>query len=97
MAQWRRGGLDGHPRRASILHAVAEHDNGWREVDMAPTVDAEGRLHDFVSAPLDLRQGVWPRAIPARPYRSVADVTATLAGARWTRVSGTISGGRPPN
>jgi hypothetical protein len=213
MAQWRRGGLEAHPRRASILHAVAEHDNGWREVDLAPTVDAEGRLHDFVTAPLDLRQGVWPRAIdrlgadrwaaalvaehaltiyqrfhsepawfeffdtieqrrnalvdtargsrrdlaadyafvrladlmslvfcnawtevqrfggfsirltpqqrvvvspdpfggqsiaidvparviPARPYRSVAEVTAALAGARWARLSGTISGGRPPN
>ncbi|HET9369882.1 MAG TPA: DUF3891 family protein [Vicinamibacterales bacterium] len=213
MAQWRSGGLEAHPRRASILHAVAEHDNGWREVDLAPTVDADGRLHDFVSAPLDLRQGVWPRAIdrlsgdrwaaalvaehalaihhrfhsepawfeffdameqrrnalvnrarrsledlaadytfvrladlmslvfcnawtevqrcgdftirlqgdrrvvvspdpfggqtiaiavparviPARPYRSVAEVTAALAGARWARLAGTISGGRPPN
>ena len=52
------------PRRATILHAIAEHDNGWAEEDAAPSVDpGTGHVVDFVSAPLSVRHGVWPRAI----------------------------------
>jgi hypothetical protein len=59
-------------RRASILHAIEQHDNGWREADDAPTVDTDnGRVHDFVTAPAAVRQGVWPRGI------------ARLAGDPW--------------
>jgi len=36
-----------------------------------PAVDAEGRVVDFVTAPLSVRHGVWPRAI------------ARLAGDAW--------------
>jgi hypothetical protein len=51
-------------RRASILLAVEEHDNGWREVDVAPTVNPEnGRVFDFVTIPIDSRQAVWPRGV----------------------------------
>ena len=49
-------------RRDAILHAVEEHDNGWREVDAAPIVGEDGRLLDFVSAPLDVRQSIWAGA-----------------------------------
>ena len=56
--------LRGHPRRESILLAVAEHDNGWREEDAAPIVDpATGGVVDFVTAPLAVRHRVWPRAV----------------------------------
>jgi hypothetical protein len=48
-------------RRDSILHAIEEHDNGWREVDASPLVDEDGRLLDFVSAPAAVRQAIWPR------------------------------------
>ena len=51
-------------RRDAILHAVAEHDNGWAEEDAAPRVDpATGQIFDFVSAPAGIRQAVWPRGI----------------------------------
>jgi hypothetical protein len=53
-----------HPRRASILRAVAEHDNGWREEDAAPRVDLTSGLPvDFISAPTAVRQAVWPRGV----------------------------------
>ena len=56
--------LADHPRRASILLAVAEHDNGWSEPDAAPLIDpATGIPLDFISAPNDVRQGVWPRGV----------------------------------
>lgn len=56
--------LQSRPRRASILHAIAEHDNGWEEVDASPMVDARsGDILDFMHAPGQVRQGVWPRAI----------------------------------
>lgn len=59
------------PRRATILLAIAEHDNGWREPDAAPLVDAGGAILDFVHAPDDVRRGVWPRGVArlsAAPY-----------------------------
>jgi hypothetical protein len=60
---WVAGGFPNATRRTSILHAVAEHDNGWREPDAAPLVDAHGAILDFVTAPLDVRQGIWPRGV----------------------------------
>lgn len=51
-------------RRASILLAVEEHDNGWRELDEAPLVDStDGRPFDFVEVPAEHRQAVWPRGV----------------------------------
>jgi hypothetical protein len=62
MRQWQP--LFDAERRGSILHAIEEHDNGWREADEAPTVDpASGRIHDFITAPVGVRQGVWPRGV----------------------------------
>lgn len=56
--------LAARPRRDAILHAIAEHDNGWVEEDAAPAVNpATGSVVDFVSATLSVRHGVWPRAI----------------------------------
>ena len=52
------------PRRGAILHAIAEHDNGWAEEDAAPTVDpATGHVADFVTVALSVRHAVWPRGI----------------------------------
>jgi hypothetical protein len=56
--------LASHPRRAVILHAIQEHDNGWSEEDALPTVDAStGEIVDFVNAPADVRQRVWTRGV----------------------------------
>ena len=64
--------LADHPRRDTILHAIAEHDNGWAEEDAAPTVNpATGRAFDFVNAPVGVRHAVWPRGV------------ARLAGNPW--------------
>jgi hypothetical protein len=52
------------PRRRAILHAIAEHDNGWTDLDAAPGVNPEtGAVVDFVTALVGVRQAVWPRAI----------------------------------
>jgi hypothetical protein len=62
MSHWTA--LDKAARRESILLAVGEHDSGWHGPDSAPLVDAAtGRILDFVGIPLDVRQGVWPRAV----------------------------------
>jgi len=56
--------LQHHPRRATIMHAVAQHDCGWAVEDAAPRVDPErGIVLDFIHAPAAVRQGVWPRCI----------------------------------
>ena len=52
------------PRRASILLAIEEHDNGWSELDAAPMVDpTSGGVFDFIHIPADARQAVWPRGV----------------------------------
>ncbi len=72
MAAWQADGLPDNPRRDAILIATAAHDDGWIEVDAAPTVDAGGQPVDFITAPLAVKQGVWPRAVDAlawdQPY-----------------------------
>jgi hypothetical protein len=61
--------LADHPRRSSILLAVTEHDNGWTEPDAAPLIDPTNAIpFDFISAPIDLRQGVWPRGVARLAY-----------------------------
>jgi hypothetical protein len=55
--------LASHPRRESILLAVAEHDNGWAEPDADPVIGPSGDVADFISAPIAVRHGVWPRAV----------------------------------
>jgi hypothetical protein len=56
--------LAARPRRDEILLAIDEHDNGWTEEDAAPRVNlATGGIFDFVSAPADVRQAVWPRGV----------------------------------
>lgn len=60
----RASALANRLRRQSILHAACGHDNGWVEPDAAPiVVPGTGRIADFINAPADLRQGVWPRAV----------------------------------
>jgi len=56
--------LAARSRRDAILHAIAEHDNGWAEEDAAPSVDpAAGTIVDFMSAPLKVRHAVWSRGV----------------------------------
>jgi hypothetical protein len=62
MERW--AALHGAVRRASILNAVEQHDNGWRELDAEPLRDpATGRVFDFIAIPVPLRQAVWPRGV----------------------------------
>jgi hypothetical protein len=56
--------LQSAERRTSIVFAIEEHDNGWREPDAAPSVDpATGAVLDFIHIPAAVRQSVWPRAV----------------------------------
>lgn len=58
--------LTKHERRRDILTALEHHDRGWATSDAAPTVDPDsGRIRDFVHAPLEVRQGVWPVSVEA--------------------------------
>src|SRR6185503_11537715 len=56
--------LSGHPRRATILEAIAEHDTGWAVEDASPRINpTTGAVLDFITAPTSVRQGVWPRCV----------------------------------
>jgi hypothetical protein len=49
--------------RETILLAAREHDNGWAEVDAAPTIEPTGRPRDFMTGPADVRRDLWARGI----------------------------------
>ena len=66
MEHWRP--LHDHPRADSILLAIGEHDNGWRELDEAPFLDGKGHILDFVQAPAKPKQDVWPRGVGRLTY-----------------------------
>ena len=63
MEHWRADDFPRAARRQSILDAIDRHDNGWQELDEAPIVDANGRILDFISAPDEMKRGVWPRGV----------------------------------
>jgi Protein of unknown function (DUF3891) len=57
-------GFADHPRRAALLLAAREHDNGWHELDEELVFDpAEGRALDFITAPDRVKHQVWPRGV----------------------------------
>lgn len=61
LALWRRNGVVENRWRDEILRATREHDNGWQESDAAPVLNADGGLHDYRSAPEELRREIWLR------------------------------------
>ncbi|MEO1368993.1 MAG: DUF3891 family protein [Acidobacteriota bacterium] len=63
LALWRLDGLPRSPRREALVLAAREHDNGWREADSAPRRRGDGRPHDFMSIPPDLRREIWHRGV----------------------------------
>jgi hypothetical protein len=64
LSLWLLEGMPDHPRRAELLFAVREHDNGWREADAAPRWDSERRRpHDFLTMPRAARIEVWERGV----------------------------------
>lgn len=76
LALWRADGLPDHPRRAELLVAVREHDNGWREADAAPRWNAAAeRPHDFITMPREDRIEIWQRGTARyageHPYASL--------------------------
>ena len=89
LALLRLPGLADHPRRAELLRAVADHDNGWWEVDAAPRIDpASGRPLGFLAVPAALRREVWRRGVErfAAEFPWGAALTAThllRLSARW--------------
>jgi hypothetical protein len=61
---WEADGWSLHPRREVLLLAIREHDNGWMEPDQNPEVDPQtGHPYDFVSAPEEVKQAIWPRGV----------------------------------
>lgn len=67
------------PTRDAVLLATREHDVGWADEDAAPTIEPQsGRPHDFVNAPIAVRQRLWPRAV-AHLRRTSTYVAALVA------------------
>ncbi|MGE5358565.1 MAG: DUF3891 family protein [Bacteroidales bacterium] len=64
IAAWPASAFTPTSAREAVLYAVAEHDNGWLEVEQAPVLDrGTGRPYDFMTVPLDFKQAIWPRGV----------------------------------
>lgn len=46
-----------------LLTAAHHHDDGWREWEQQPTVDLEGKPHDFLTIPMPERVAIYRRGI----------------------------------
>ena len=47
----------------SLVAASHHHDDGWIDWEKAPTIDEQGRPHDFLTIPMDERVAVYRRGI----------------------------------
>jgi hypothetical protein len=57
MRHWQPDHFPESPRKASILNAIEQHDNGWAEIDETFVVDeSTGRLLDFIEIPDALKR-----------------------------------------
>ena len=64
MRQWQSDHFPDSPRKASILNAIEQHDNGWAEVDGDLVVDeTTGQLLDFLELPDALKRDTASRGI----------------------------------
>jgi len=88
---WRKDGMPEHPRRASLLLAVREHDNGWQEADAAPSVDPHtGHPIDFLHLPDRDRFDVWQRGVER--MRSTDVWAALLIGRHAAHLARRVEG-----
>jgi hypothetical protein len=46
-----------------FVRAVRFHDHGWIEEEKHPTLDADGRPHDFKTIPAPIHIGIWRRSL----------------------------------
>jgi Protein of unknown function (DUF3891) len=63
MAAWQADGFPTRSTRAKVLQATSDHDLGWQIPDAVPRISAEGQPYDFVSAPLEIKQPPFGRAV----------------------------------
>ncbi len=64
MRHWQPDHFPESPRKASILNAIEQHDNGWAEIDEALGMDeATGQLLDFIELPDALKRDTSLRGI----------------------------------
>ncbi len=64
MRHWQPDHFPESPRKASILNAIEQHDNGWAEIDEALVLDeATGQLLDFIELPDVLKRDTSLRGI----------------------------------
>jgi hypothetical protein len=51
------------PSGLSLVAASHRHDDGWIEWETAPTIDDQGRPHDFLTIPMAERVAIYSRGI----------------------------------
>lgn len=74
----------GRGDHAAFVAAARVHDNGWRETDRAPTVDAAGWPRTFTTVTDDTYEAVWRRGIArAADVDPMVGLLVGLHGARF--------------
>ncbi len=69
---------------SALVAAARVHDNGWREADLHPTIDQDGRPHTFYRVPPDVYVAIWRRGIArAAAADALVGLLVGLHGARF--------------
>lgn len=51
------------PRAGSVVVAAARHDDGWAQWELAPKLNGQGRVVDFIGVPVDEHTALYRRGI----------------------------------
>lgn len=80
---WRRPEEIGATMWVRFLDAVRYHDDGWRDIERDPILDAAGRPHDFKSIPTAKHVEVWRCGIELAKRRDPYAALLVALHARW--------------
>jgi hypothetical protein len=59
-AAWRFAGARPH---SEVIRAIAQHDDGWEEVDAAPRINGRGEPRSFMEMPHGEHYAIWARSV----------------------------------
>lgn len=81
--RWRRPAAIPEPAWARFVEAVHRHDDGWRDVERAPSLDGRGRPHNFKSVPTKQHAETWQRSIVLAAEHDLYAALLVALHARW--------------
>ena len=81
--RWRRPQVIPAAVWPRLIDAVGAHDEGWRDAERSPALDAHGRPHSFKTLPIAQHVDIWRRGVAAAMCRDTYVGLIIALHARW--------------